>query len=118
MKIKQEKELEESEMTEKLIREKYNESRNRLAEAEAAVQNYQAEIKQFKIELEHSKKVSFCMYVCNLDFLCICNFTQMCQEFLNEKEQIQEKARLEVQHEFTTLKSERDNEIQNIYKRW
>lgn len=47
------------EIAEKQLKDKYNEGRNKLAESEARVQNYQAEVKQLNMELSHSKKVEY-----------------------------------------------------------
>lgn len=42
---------------------------------------------------------------------------QMCSEYLNEREHLRENVRNDIQSEVATLKSERDNEIQQIHKR-
>lgn len=57
IKEKYEKDLQELERVEKSVREKYAETRNKLAESDAQARNFQAEIKQLQLELEHSKKV-------------------------------------------------------------
>lgn len=57
LKDKYEQEIRELEMTEKLTRDRFNETRNKLAECEATIQNNQALIKQHELELNHSKKV-------------------------------------------------------------
>lgn len=59
VKEKYEKDLQETENVEKSLRDKYTDARNRLAESDAQVRNYHAEIKQMQIELVHSKKVGF-----------------------------------------------------------
>lgn len=46
------------ENTERSLREKFTDTRSSLAEADAKVRNSEAEIKQLKMELEHSKKVN------------------------------------------------------------
>ncbi|XP_011292941.1 centrosomal protein of 131 kDa [Musca domestica] len=94
---KYEKDLQELENLEKSVREKYNDTRSKLAESDAQVRNFQAEIKQLQIELDHSKK--------------------MCSELLMERDQLRENLRNEVQSEVQALKMERDEEIQKIHKR-
>lgn len=49
--------MQEAEVLEKSVREKYIETRNKLAESDAQLKNLQADIKRMKMELEHSKKV-------------------------------------------------------------
>ncbi|XP_055906450.1 centrosomal protein of 131 kDa isoform X2 [Eupeodes corollae] len=97
LKEKYEKDILEAETVERNLREKYNETRTRLAESDAQVKNSQAELKQLHIELDHSKK--------------------MCNEFLVEREHLRDNVRSEIATEVATLKSERDNEIQKIHKR-
>ncbi|XP_053964329.1 centrosomal protein of 131 kDa [Anastrepha ludens] len=97
LKEKYEKDLELVENAEHLLREKFTETRSSLAEADAQVRNSEAEIKQLKMELEHSKK--------------------MCNDFLAERDQLRDNLRNEVQSEVSAIKSERDNEIQKIHKR-
>lgn len=58
LKDKYEKDLQLVENAERSLREKYTDTRSSLAEADAKVRNSEAEIKQLKMELEHSKKVS------------------------------------------------------------
>lgn len=57
LKEKYEEDLKELEAMEKALRDKFNDARGKLAESDAQVKNYGAEIKQLEIELEHSKKV-------------------------------------------------------------
>ncbi|KAM7343644.1 centrosomal protein dilatory [Cochliomyia hominivorax] len=97
LKEKYEKDLQELELVEKSVREKYAETRNKLAETDAQSRNYQAEIKKLQIELEHTKKMS--------------------SEFLMERDQLRENLRSEIQNEVQALKQERDQEIQKIHKR-
>lgn len=59
MREKHEEDLKELEAMEKALKDKFNETRGKLAESDAQVKNYGAEIKQLAIELEHSKKVGF-----------------------------------------------------------
>ncbi|XP_075167994.1 centrosomal protein dilatory [Haematobia irritans] len=94
---KYEKDLQELESVEKSMRDKYNGTRSKLAESDAQNRNFQAEIKQLQIELDHSKK--------------------MCSEFLMERDQLRENLRTEIQNEVQALKMERDEEIQKIHKR-
>ncbi|XP_073845616.1 centrosomal protein dilatory isoform X2 [Musca autumnalis] len=94
---KYEKDLQELENLEKSVRDKYNDTRSKLAESDAQVRNFQAEVKQLQIELDHSKKMS--------------------SELLMERDQLRENLRNEVQSEVQALKMERDEEIQKIHKR-
>lgn len=57
LKAKHEKDLQEFDGVEKSLREKFADTRNKLAESDAQNRNFQAELKQMQIELEHSKKV-------------------------------------------------------------
>uniref|UniRef100_A0A1A9WWU9 Centrosomal protein of 131 kDa n=1 Tax=Glossina brevipalpis TaxID=37001 RepID=A0A1A9WWU9_9MUSC len=97
LKEKYEKDLQEAETVEKSIREKFTTTRNKLAESDAQVKNLQADIKQMQMELEHSKK--------------------MCKDFLNEREQLREHLKSELQNDMQGFKNERDQEIQQIHKR-
>uniref|UniRef100_A0A1B0C0L0 5-azacytidine-induced protein 1 n=1 Tax=Glossina palpalis gambiensis TaxID=67801 RepID=A0A1B0C0L0_9MUSC len=97
LKQKYEKDLQEAEVVERSVREKYTITRNKLAESDAQVKNLQADIKRMNMELEHSKK--------------------MCKDFLNEREQLRENLKSELQGEMQGLKIERDQEIQQIHKR-
>lgn len=47
------------ERVERQTREKYTESRSKLAECEANIQNLHATVKQLEIQLNHSQRVSF-----------------------------------------------------------
>ena len=58
LKEKYEKDIHQAESVERTLREKFNETRTRLAESDAQLRNSQAELKQLHIELDHSKKVS------------------------------------------------------------
>lgn len=42
----------------------------------------------------------------------------MCKDFLNEREQLRENLKSELQGEMEGLKIERDQEIRQIHKRW
>ncbi|XP_059608319.1 centrosomal protein of 131 kDa [Phlebotomus argentipes] len=97
IKEKYETELKELERSETSAREKYLETRHRLAEAEASIQNLQANLKQSDIELTHCRK--------------------MRDECVAEKETLKESLRGEVAQETKTLQKERDAEIQRIYAR-
>lgn len=46
------------ETTESMERQKYLDTRNRLAETEATVSNLRATIKQLELQLDHSQKVN------------------------------------------------------------
>uniref|UniRef100_A0A0A1XT81 5-azacytidine-induced protein 1 n=1 Tax=Zeugodacus cucurbitae TaxID=28588 RepID=A0A0A1XT81_ZEUCU len=97
LKEKYEKDLQLVENAERSLREKFTDTRSSLAEADAKVRNSEAEIKQLKMELEHSKK--------------------MCNDFLADRDQLRDNLRNEIQSEVAVIKSERDNEIQKIHKR-
>lgn len=58
MKEKYEQEIKELENSEKNIKEKYIDTRTRLAEVEANNQNLQATVKQLDLQLTHLNKVS------------------------------------------------------------
>ncbi|GAB0097121.1 Centrosomal protein of 131 kDa [Sergentomyia squamirostris] len=97
LKEKYETELKELERSETSAREKYLETRHRLAETEATVQNMQAMLKQTDIELSHCRK--------------------MRDDCMTEKETLKESLREEVAQESKTIQKERDAEIQRIYAR-
>ncbi|XP_055706440.1 centrosomal protein of 131 kDa [Phlebotomus papatasi] len=97
LKEKYETELKELERSETSAREKYLETRHRLAESEAAIQNLQANLKQQEIELNHCRK--------------------MRDECVTEKETLKESLREELAQETKALQKERDAEIQRIYAR-
>lgn len=58
LKDKYETDLQNLEQTERLTREKYNETRSKLAECEANKQNMQSTVKQLELQLTHAQKVS------------------------------------------------------------
>lgn len=63
MKNQYENELREMERNERHAREKYTETRTKLAECEANAQNFQSTAKQLEIQLTHSQRVSiFCSF--------------------------------------------------------
>lgn len=95
---KYEKEINVLESSENSLKEKYIETRTKLGESEASIQNMQATLKQLEIQLNHSKK--------------------MCDEFIEEKENLKETARNDVKAELKNLHKERENEIQRIYARF
>lgn len=97
MKDKFEIDIKELEVAESKAREKYLETRHRLAECDGNMQNMQATIKQLEIELAHSKK--------------------LCNEFIIEKKTIHEQAKEDVRSEMDTKLKEHDDEIQRIYSR-
>lgn len=57
LKEKYEIDLQNVEQTERLTREKYNETRAKLAESEANKQNMQSTVKQLELQLSHTQKV-------------------------------------------------------------
>lgn len=57
LKEKYENDLQTLEQTERLTREKYNETRTKLAESEANKQNMQSTVKQLELQLSHAQKV-------------------------------------------------------------
>lgn len=97
VKDKFEIDLKEMEVAESRSREKYLETRHRLAECEGTMQNMQTTIKQLDVELSHSKK--------------------LCNEFIGEKELVYEKARAEMRTEMEAKRKEHEEEIQRIYGR-
>lgn len=58
MKTQHESEMSELERNERQMREKYNETRTKLAECDATVQNFQATVKQYEMQLHHAQRVS------------------------------------------------------------
>lgn len=58
IKSQYENELREMERVERQTRDKYTETRSKLAEYEGDIQNLNATMKQFEIQLNHSQKVS------------------------------------------------------------
>lgn len=97
MKDKFEIDLKELEVAESRSREKYLETRHRLAECDGTMQNMQTTIKQLEIELGHSKK--------------------LCNEFITERDKIHERARDETRSEMEAKRKEHEDEIQRIYSR-
>ncbi|XP_055693677.1 centrosomal protein of 131 kDa [Lutzomyia longipalpis] len=97
LKEKYETEMKELERSETSAREKYLETRHRLAECEATIQNLQATLKQTDIELVHCRK--------------------MRDDCMAEKEKMKGMVREEVAQEAKVLQKERDAEIQRIYAR-
>lgn len=59
MKNQHENELREMERSERQTREKYVETRSKLAQVEGEVKNLHATINQLEIQLTHTQKVSF-----------------------------------------------------------
>lgn len=57
LKEKYEKDLQSLEQNERVSREKYNETRTKLAECEANKQNMQSTVKQLELQLSHTQKV-------------------------------------------------------------
>lgn len=59
MKSQHENELHEMERSERQTREKYVETRSKLAQVEGEVKNLHATINQLEIQLSHTQKVNF-----------------------------------------------------------
>uniref|UniRef100_A0A182PBW6 Centrosomal protein of 131 kDa n=1 Tax=Anopheles epiroticus TaxID=199890 RepID=A0A182PBW6_9DIPT len=94
---KHEAEQKEVEASEALMKQKYQDARVKLAEAEATLQNMKATSKQTEIQLNHAKK--------------------LCDDLLQEKETMREEARREVQKDMANMQREREREIERIYFR-
>lgn len=62
MKEKYEHEIRELENSEKGLKDKYIETRTRLAESEANNQNLKAVVTQMELQLSHSTKVCSCLF--------------------------------------------------------
>lgn len=97
MRDKFEIDLKELEVAESRSREKYLDTRQRLAESDASMQNMQTTVKQLEIELSHSKK--------------------LCNELLAEKDSVHDKVRAEIRSEMEAKRKEHEEEIQRIYSR-
>ncbi|XP_050090552.1 centrosomal protein of 131 kDa [Anopheles aquasalis] len=97
LKEKHEAEQKEAEATEALLKQKYQDARVKLAEAEATIQNMKASAKQTDLQLNHTKK--------------------LCDDLLHEKETMREEARREVQKDMANMQREREREIERIYCR-
>ncbi|XP_050079605.1 centrosomal protein of 131 kDa [Anopheles maculipalpis] len=97
LKEKHEAEQKEAEASEALMKQKYQDARVKLAEAEASIQNMKATAKQTEIQLNHAKK--------------------LCDDLLQEKEMMRDEARREVQKDMTNMQREREREIERIYFR-
>ncbi|KFB51171.1 autotransporter adhesin [Anopheles sinensis] len=79
------------------MKQKYQDSRVKQAEAEATIQNMKATAKQTELQLSHAKK--------------------LCDDLLREKETMREEARREVQKDMANMQREREREIERIYCR-
>ncbi|XP_055625318.1 centrosomal protein of 131 kDa isoform X2 [Toxorhynchites rutilus septentrionalis] len=97
LKEKHQVEMREQEASEALLKQKYQDTRAKLAETEAATQNMKASMKQLELQLNHSKK--------------------LCEDLLREKETMKDEARREVQKDLSNMQKERDREIERIYCR-
>uniref|UniRef100_A0A453YZ74 5-azacytidine-induced protein 1 n=1 Tax=Anopheles gambiae TaxID=7165 RepID=A0A453YZ74_ANOGA len=97
LKEKHEVEQKEAEASEALMKQKYQDARVKLAEAEATLQNMKATAKQTEIQLNHAKK--------------------LCDDLLQEKETMRDEARREVQKDMANMQREREREIERIYFR-
>lgn len=91
-------EQKEAEASEALMKQKYQDARVKLAEAEATLQNMKATAKQTEIQLNHAKK--------------------LCDDLLQEKETMRDEARREVQKDMANMQREREREIERIYFRY
>lgn len=76
LKDKYETDLQNLEQTERLTREKYNETRTKLAECEANKQNMQSTVKQLELQLTHSQKVNF-YFISFLAVACLPNKSKL-----------------------------------------
>ncbi|KFB51170.1 autotransporter adhesin precursor, putative [Anopheles sinensis] len=97
LKEKHDAEQKEAEAAEALMKQKYQDSRVKQAEAEATIQNMKATAKQTELQLSHAKK--------------------LCDDLLREKETMREEARREVQKDMANMQREREREIERIYCR-
>ncbi|XP_065719115.2 centrosomal protein of 131 kDa isoform X2 [Drosophila suzukii] len=97
LKEKYEKDLVLAESVEKSLREKYAETRGKLAEADAQVRNSQAEVKQLQLELSHSKK--------------------MCGDIIMERDRLRENLNADIQNELGVLSERHKQEMEQLQKR-
>ncbi|KAH8345493.1 hypothetical protein KR084_005222, partial [Drosophila pseudotakahashii] len=97
LKEKYEKDLVLAESVEKSLREKYAETRGKLAEADAQVRNSQAEVKQLQLELSHSKK--------------------MCGDILMERDRLRDSLNADIQSELGVLSERHKQEMEQLQKR-
>ncbi|XP_070501319.1 centrosomal protein of 131 kDa isoform X2 [Chironomus tepperi] len=97
MKEKYEHEIREVENSEKVLKDKYIETRTRLAESEANTQNLKAMVTQMELQLNH--------------------LTKLCEKYTAEKDNLKEEARSEIKTELQTINKEHEMEIQRIYSR-
>lgn len=98
LKEKYEKDLLLAENVEKSLREKYAETRTKLAESDAQVRNCQAEVQQLQLELSHSKK--------------------MCGDFINERDKLRDNLHTEIQNEVAMLNERHKQEMDQLQKRY
>ncbi|XP_017012476.3 centrosomal protein of 131 kDa [Drosophila takahashii] len=97
LKEKYEKDLVLAESVEKSLREKYAETRGKLAEADAQVRNSQAEVKQLQLELSHSKK--------------------MCGDIIMERDRLRDNLNADIQSELGVLSERHKQEMEQLQKR-
>ncbi|KAH8270754.1 hypothetical protein KR018_000201 [Drosophila ironensis] len=97
LKEKYEKDLALAESVEKSLREKYAETRGKLAEADAQVRNCQAEVKQLQLELGHSKK--------------------MCGDIIHERDKLRDNLNADIQSELGVLNERHKLEMEELQKR-
>lgn len=87
-----------AENVEKSLREKYAETRTKLAESDAQVRNCQAEVQQLQLELSHSKK--------------------MCGDFINERDKLRDNLHTDIQNEVALLNERHKQEMDQLQKRY
>ncbi|XP_034650748.1 centrosomal protein of 131 kDa isoform X2 [Drosophila subobscura] len=97
LKDKYEKDLTLAESVEKSLREKYAETRGKLAEADAQVRNSQAEVQQLQLELSHSKK--------------------MCGDIISERDRLRDNLNADIQSELSVLSERHKQEMEQLQKR-
>ncbi|KAH8375391.1 hypothetical protein KR200_003322, partial [Drosophila serrata] len=97
LKEKYEKDLALAESVEKSLREKYAETRGKLAEADAQVRNSQAEVQQLQLELGHSKK--------------------MCGDIISERDRLRDNLNADIQGELAVLTERHKQEMDQLQKR-
>lgn len=126
MKEKYEQEIKELENSEKNIKEKYIDTRTRLAEVEANNQNLQGTNKSMELQLLHLNKVGsrnlflFLSLIFNILFFFLSKILpskQLCEEFNREKDHLKDEARNEIKNELKSINREHESEIQRIYSR-
>lgn len=118
LKEKYEHEIRELEHSEKSLKDKYIETRSRLAEGEANNQNLKSVVTQMELQLNHTTKVCLQLLLTtqrtnNWTF----SLKQLCEKFTAEKDSMKEEARNEIKNELQNINKEHEMEIQRIYSR-